>query len=702
MPEGYLVTLGDGQLGVGDSIGGPLTSFTTNRLLGTGNWQWSGTWNGSTFTNEEEPGEYFLATNGNVYFVPAFGPVDNITSASVTSTQGYDGSAAVNDVRGTAADDDLDGDGNAQTLFGEEGADTIDAGGGADTVFGGEGGDDISGQGGSDSLVGGDGNDTIAGDGGADTLRGGTGDDLLEGGSGADSLVGGSGNDSLEGGAGADVLYGDEDPNESTTETLRWSEAGSDGFDLGEGFTQFTGQMAVTVSVTNNGNLTSAQIDTVTDQYTEGPDNLSDFSSLELAGGGGTDTATTTIDFAATGDGDTSDEVENVLFRVNDVDSAGWIDTLEINAFDADGNAVTVSITAENTGNVVSGNEVTSGVANGSANSQSGSVLVEIAGPIASVEISYGNDGSSGQRIWLTDVNFDTIPLPAGDDTLDGGLGADTMFGGAGADTFAVADADEAYGEEGDDLFLLGDFGEGSSSILIDGGEGGESAGDTIDLNGQASLSDVSFDPGNSENGTITLIDGSTVTFSNIENIICFTPGTTIATPRGARPVESLRPGDLVLTRDNGIQPIRWVGQRTVPAMEDFAPIEVAPSVLSGATAPLLVSPQHRLLFSGFKSELLFGEREVLVAAKHLLDGHAVRQSPRAEVTYIHIMFDRHELVFANGAATESFFAGDSAMDALEGAAREELFSVFPELRSAGPRPTARRALKRYEAALLS
>ncbi|MEL6913310.1 MAG: Hint domain-containing protein [Pseudomonadota bacterium] len=702
MPEGYLVQLGDGVLGAGDGIVDPLTSFTTNVLLGPGTWEWSGTWNGSTFTDESEPGEYFLATDGNVYFVPDFGPVDTITSAGVTGTDGYDGSAFVNDLTGTDADDDLDGTSAAQTVDGNGGNDTLDGGGGADTVLGGDGDDQLSGGSGRDSLLGGDGNDDLSGNGGADTLRGGSGDDTLDGGNAADSLVGGSGSDSLDGGAGADVLRGDEDPTVSRTETLQWSEAGSNGYDLGDGFTQFTGQMAVTATVTDNGALSGAEIDTATDQYTEAGEGLSDFSSLELAGDGGANTATVRIDFAATEDGDTTDEVENVTFRVNDIDTGSWIDTVEITAFDAAGNPVTVTITPEDTDNTVSGSEVTAGVANGSANSQSGSILVEIEGPVSYFELDYGNASGGAQRAWLTDITFETIPNAPGDDTLDGGTGADTMFGGAGADTFAVADGDEAYGEDGDDLFLLGDFGEAGAGILIDGGEAGETDGDTIDLGDQATLSDVTFDPGNSENGTITLTDGTVVTFSNIENIICFTPGTTIATPHGARPVESLRPGDLVLTRDNGIQPIRWVGQRTVPAMADFAPIEVAPSVLSGATAPLLVSPQHRLLFSGFKSELLFGEREVLVAAKHLLDGHAVRQSPRAEVTYIHIMFDRHELVFANGAATESFFAGDSAMDALEGAAREELFSVFPELRSAGPRPTARRALKRYEAALLA
>jgi len=82
MPDGYLVDLGaNGQLDDGDVISGALVTFTTATNLGAGSWSWSGTWSGSNFTNAQEPGTYFLATDGNVYFVPAFGPVDTLTTA---------------------------------------------------------------------------------------------------------------------------------------------------------------------------------------------------------------------------------------------------------------------------------------------------------------------------------------------------------------------------------------------------------------------------------------------------------------------------------------------------------------------------------------------------------------------------------------------------------------------------------------------
>jgi len=57
-------------------------------------------------------------------------------------------------------------------------------------------------------------------------------------------------------------------------------------------------------------------------------------------------------------------------------------------------------------------------------------------------------------------------------------------------------------------------------------------------------------------------------------------------------------------------------------------------------------------------------------------------------VTYVHIMFDQHEVVFSDGLATESFYTGDQAMAALAPAARAEIKAIFPELQSADFRKT--------------
>ncbi|MGX0877557.1 hypothetical protein ACSSV4_002247 [Roseovarius sp. MBR-154] len=189
---------------------------------------------------------------------------------------------------------------------------------------------------------------------------------------------------------------------------------------------------------------------------------------------------------------------------------------------------------------------------------------------------------------------------------------------------------------------------------------------------------------------------------AGLDSIICFTAGARILTQWGERPVETLRLGEMIITRDHGLQPIRWIGKRTLSGRGDCAPVAIASETMGGSEA-LILSPRHRVLFTGYRAELLFGASEVLVAAEHLVNGRDVTVKPRDEVTYIHIMLDRHEIIYAGGIATESFYAGDTALSAVEPAAREELFAIFPELRSAPGRHrnTARPCLRQHEAALL-
>ncbi len=304
----------------------------------------------------------------------------------------------------------------------------------------------------------------------------------------------------------------------------------------------------------------------------------------------------------------------------------------------------------------------------------------------------------------------DTIRGNGGSDTIDGGDGADELRGGGGADFITVDQGDVARGGGGDDFFTLVDLdtsGTGNASIQIFGGENGETNGDTLQLTPDVSFDDITFtntdDSAGGLSGSFTMADGTLVTFNQIENIICFTPGMGIRTPYGDRPVETLKVGDLVVTADNGLQPIRWIGTRTVAGMGRFAPIRIDPKAMDGLQRPLLVSPQHRILYSGYKAQLLFADDEVLMAAKHMQDGHNVRAEECAEVTYIHLMFDRHEIIFAEGLATESFHAGDVALTGISQAAREDLFTVFPDLRTnpGEHSKTARLCLKRHETALL-
>lgn len=219
-------------------------------------------------------------------------------------------------------------------------------------------------------------------------------------------------------------------------------------------------------------------------------------------------------------------------------------------------------------------------------------------------------------------------------------------------------------------------------------------AGQTVTL---ATGQDVTLNP----NGTITLVntglqtgltsfsytiadtDGNTdsafVTFDAAP--ICYCDGTLIETPSGPRPIEALRRGDLVLTRDYGPQPIRWIGSRHMHASARHAPVEIKVGAI-GNDRSLRVSPQHRILRTGHLAQLYFGQEEVLIAARHLVDGVNVRQLASGQVSYYHLMFDRHQIITANGIASESYQPGDYSLPGLHNGAREELFELFPELRS--------------------
>ncbi|MDB6454515.1 Hint domain-containing protein [Falsirhodobacter sp. 20TX0035] len=310
----------------------------------------------------------------------------------------------------------------------------------------------------------------------------------------------------------------------------------------------------------------------------------------------------------------------------------------------------------------------------------------------------------------------DTLIGNGGNDTLAGGAGADSVQGDAGNDTIIFGRGDTATGGTGRDTFTLNDALDNAANtadapVTLDGGTSSDAAGvvdrDVLDMGsatGYTTTITSKDDATGTKNGYVTLADGTRINFTNIEQIICFTSGAMIRTLGGLRAIETLAPGDMVVTRDNGLQPIRWIGRTTVGGTGAFAPIRIRPGALPDLTADLLVSPQHRMLIEGHRAELLFGEREVLASARHMVDGKHVTVEETGRVTYIHMLFDRHEVVYANGAATESYHPASYGLGGLSEEARAELFAIFPELR-ATPEAygrTARRALKVFETRALA
>ena len=677
MPNGYRVSLVDGRLDPGDALGGPpAVFFTTDTVIGTGDALFTNaTFNGTFIPLGLGTGTYILGTDGHVYFDPDFPDalLTSYDSAEVQNAPSFTGS-----IFGTSGDDAL-----------------------------------ISGTDDDDTIYGGDDNDPVGT--GADTIEAGFGDDVVFGGDGADLITGGGGSDTIDGGDGNDTINGDlaSGPPPNVEEALDWTDQGGNGTDVSAGFTQTTGLMDVTVSFSDDG-TNNATYDISTDAiYVGTGEPFDNTSSLDLFGDGDNETSTTTISFATATAGAAEDEVENVRFRISDVDffTGSHQDIITVNAFDADGNPVTVTLTPGGD-DTTSGNTITSGTALDDPDDLNGSVLVEIAGPVQEIVIIYANGLGDTQRVHVSDIFFDAVPIPTtndsiiggagddeifgneGDDTLEGGAdndtitggaGADELFGDAGDDELNVGGGDTATGGDGDDLFQITAADLDGNDIVIVGGEGDETDGDVLDLTGLLDPGSIVYsnldDNAGGLSGTAFLTDGTQVTFSEIETIICFTEGTLIQTPTGERRIETLRQGDVVVTLDNGPQKIRWVGQKTVRATGALAPISFQRGVF-GNHRDLLVSPQHRMLVTGYRAQLLFGETEVLVPAKSLVDDFNVTTHYGGMVTYVHMLFDRHEIVIANGAPSESFYPGEQGLETLADPSREELFRLFPELRS--------------------
>lgn len=207
---------------------------------------------------------------------------------------------------------------------------------------------------------------------------------------------------------------------------------------------------------------------------------------------------------------------------------------------------------------------------------------------------------------------------------------------------------------------------------------------------------------------TYTADNGSGITdtaFVTVTAIPCFVRGTLILTDRGETAVEDLVAGDRIATRDNGLQQVRWIGSRKVPARGRFAPIAIEAGTF-GMHRRLVVSPQHRVMLTHWMAELMFGEDEVLVAAKDLVNDCSVRVLPEAEfdngeVEYFHVLFDQHQIIFSDGLATESFLPGPTVMNDLDAEVQEEVLALFPEIdpdTKSGYGPAARLPLRAFEA----
>lgn len=172
------------------------------------------------------------------------------------------------------------------------------------------------------------------------------------------------------------------------------------------------------------------------------------------------------------------------------------------------------------------------------------------------------------------------------------------------------------------------------------------------------------------------------------DQFACFSRGTMIAAEHGVVAIETIKVGDLVMTRDNGLQSIKWIGSAWIGGTREGIPENLRPiRIAAGALGPnlpsddLLVSPQHRILIRSKIARRMFGADEILVAAKQLLqlDGVNIANDLRA-VEYFHFLLDRHEIVISNGTEAESLYTGPEALRSVGPQAEEEILTLFPEL----------------------
>jgi len=563
---------------------------------------------------------------------------------------------------------------------------------------------------GNDTLDGGAGNDTIYGDGGNDSLSGGADNDSLSGGSGDDRIEGGTGHDTIAGGTGNDAMSGGDDADLFVME----DDFGTDKIAGGEGGKDYD---VVTFDALSNGvsvTYTGEEAGTAT----EGPNsvsfteieklvltNSSDYVDASIGGvavdtGAGNDTIKVgdgayDID-AGTGDdriireaGTTADDANSVI------DAGDGIDTYV--AGSGLGADHTVDLAASRLDHAGNDRGDLLNFENVALENSAASVKGDSKDNTITARGTQDNSLSGG------DGN-DSIDGGGGNDNLHGDAGRDTLIGGDGNDTLDGGQGDDQLtGGDGDDVFVysgghdtITDFNAGNTGPLDDNDT---TNNDFIDLSGyydkifdlRADYEDNGIlDQSNFETTDYTynskFEDGSLkfigvqaqhFTYDNT-GVVCFGKGTAIRTPRGDVLVEDLRVGDLVTTMDNGPQKIRWINTRSYDAGQMQKGSHLHPVLIKrgtfGAERDLLVSQQHGVLVGQ--------SGDSFARAKHLADAaKGVRIAKgKKSVTYVHLMFDDHQVIFAENVPSESFYPGPMALTQMSKPHRAAFSKVLPAL----------------------
>lgn len=333
---------------------------------------------------------------------------------------------------------------------------------------------------------------------------------------------------------------------------------------------------------------------------------------------------------------------------------------------------------------------------------------------LQNIDMGTGDDSVSLYRSAFSNLNMgdgnDTLVLElSSGQTANMGAGNDLVRLGGNPDA-TVTDAELAQKSGASPLNLDGGAGidtlnlQGAWTVTLNTGNV------TIDMNGNGV-----FDAGdrvtnvfNSSNignilgypqvlggtvsfGTVTLANGTTianrVNFTNFEaiNAVCFTAGTLIDTPKGQVAIETLREGDLVMTR-NGPKALSWIGKRRLDAIDlagnpKLLPVRVPAGAFGNGlpTRDVSFSPQHRVVIRSSIAERMFGSSEVLVSVKQLVGVNGIDvDGDVRNVQYFHLMFEDHQILSVEGIEAESLYPGKQAISFLTQDQLTELRAIFP------------------------
>lgn len=550
-----------------------------------------------------------------------------------------------------------------------------------------------------DTLIGGSGADSIVSGADDDSITGGAGDDTLSGGAGKDQfiLTEDAGNDVIDGGLDADHLFFlNTATTDGVTVTFTGDTTGSYGYD-GAGATG-----------------TFSNIDDITGtEFADLIDAAATLTKGDFHGLGGDDVIIGGADhdriYGGAGDDTMSGGAGKDKFFItedagNDSITGGAdLDRIDFgNSVTTDG--VTVTLTGDAAGTFAYANGGATGVFTeieefvGTDNADI--YDASVATGAQDIDAKKGDDhvtGGSGADILKGNSGSDTILGGGGADTIDGGNEADRLHGGEGDDSIKGGSGDDTiYGGRGNDT-LHGDAGAdiyvfkaGDGLDLITDWKPGEGDIIALDFPGVTTFADVQAlmtDVGSDT--AISFPDGSVLTVEGMKSVdftasmfsfspppVCLRAGTRIDTPSGPKRVENLRPGDLVMTLDNGPQPVRLAGHRRVAfdGRDDRTrPIVIARGAL-GCDTPrknLVVSPQHRILVCGPTTL-----EDVLLPAVKLIGRPGIhRKRGCRSADYVHLLLDRHEVLVAEGVPVESLLLTTYARLALLAARR---FGTIP------------------------